>query len=301
MCAGGAGGTYVAYIHGMKKLLLVICLPLVACVVGGVDGETPPGGDDDGGGSGSGSGSGGGSGVSNQISADETWSGTVAITASTTIDPGVTVTVAAGTTVSFASNTSLTVNGILDVQGTSASKVTIQPDGGAFFGSIRVETGGTLNLAYAVERGGSIITRAGSTVTITDSKLFGASHDLLIMNGGTVEMTNSQIGADPGTTDTTHCNFHFGGSGNTISVTKSNIIGTPFALMFYGGQNAIFTGNNWEEGANASADWIDSQPGVSGDFSGSFFAAGLPTAKAGATFTINNPAASRLLDAGIRP
>ena len=71
--------------------------------------------------------------------------------------------------------------------------------------------------------------------------------------------------------------------------------------MFYSGTNAIFTENNWDKGATGAADWIDSQPGVAGDFSGSFFSAGAPTPKAGATFTLDNLAATRLLDAGPRP
>jgi hypothetical protein len=284
----------------MKKVLLLAALLLPACVVGS-DGQTPPGGDDD---------TEPGpidptdpDGISGNITTDTTLTGVVRFAGATTIDPGVTVTVAEGATLNFAAASNLAIKGTLNVAGTKASPVTIQPDPdgatpASFFGGFNVS--GTLTMNYGVQRGGSIVTVAGGSATITDSKMFNAAGDFLIMNGGTVNVTYSQIGADAGTTDTTHCNLHFGGSGNMITLTNNNIIGTPFGLMFYGGQLANFQNNNWEENAVASADWIDSQPGVSGDFSGGFFSAGVPTPKAGATFTIDNPSATKLLDAGIR-
>jgi hypothetical protein len=279
-----------------KALLLALLLP--ACVVGS-DGQSPPGDDDD-------PGPGPGPtepGISGNISADTTWDGVVVFSGATTIDPGVTVTVNAGATLNFGAASNLAVKGSLLVNGTAAAPVNIGPNPDAaqpssFFGGFNVS--GTLTMTYGVQRGGSIVTVAGGTATITDTKMFGATGDFLIMNGGTMNVTYSQIGADVGTTDTTHCNLHFGGSGNMITVTNSNIVGTPFGLMFYGGQLANFQNNNWdEEAAVAAADWIDSQPGVSGDFSGGFFSAGVPTAKAGATFTINNPSPTRLTNAGV--
>ena len=213
------------------------------------------------------------------------------------------VTVDPGTVLNFRSSANLSIKGTLDVLGTKAAPVIIQPDAAAptpatFFGGFSVA--GTLNLTYAVQHGGPIVTTAGSTATITDSKMFGVSGDFLIMNGGTVNMTYSQLGADLGSPDTTHCNMHFGGNGNTITITNNNIIGTSYGLMFYGGQLANFQNNNWDETATAAADWIDSQPGVSGDFSGGFFSGGVPIAKTGATFTVSNPSATRLTDAGVR-
>lgn len=284
----------------VMRTALLLALLLPACVVGS-DGVTPPGDDDtnpdpdpdpDPNG-----------GISGNITAPRTLSGTVKFTGATTIDPGVIVTVEAGTILNFGSASNLSIKGTLDVLGTKAAPVTIQPDPTAttpatFFGGFSVS--GTLNLSYAVQHGGAIVTNAGGTATITDTKMFGVSGDFLIMNGGTVNMTYSQLGTDAGVTDTTHCNMHFGGTGNTINITNNNIRGTSYGLMFYGGTLANFQNNNWEEGATAAADWIDSQPGVSGDFSGGYFAAGVPTAKSGATFTINNPSPTPLVDAGIR-
>lgn len=287
------------YTAVMRKVLLLALL-LPACVVGS-DGQSP--GDDDGDpdpdpGPGP-------TGISGNITSDTTWEGAVRFSGATTIDPGVTVTVAEGAVLSFGAASNVSIKGTLLVNGTQASPVTLQPDPDAaqpsnFWGGFNVS--GTLTMTYGVQRGGPIVTVAGGTATITDTRMFGATGDFLVMNGGTVNVTYSQIGtAEVGITDTTHCNMHFGGNGNMITVTNSNIVGTPFGLMFYGGQLANFQNNNWDEVTGiAAADWIDSQPGVSGNFSGGFFAAGLPTPKAGATFTIDNPAPERLTDAGVR-
>ncbi len=277
----------------MKKLLL-LALFVPACVVGSDGSSTPPPGDDtttpppdD-------------TGISGSIASDQTWSGTVEVTGATTIESGATVTVMPGTTVHFGQNAGLTVNGALDIQGQKGSEVQLIPAvDGQFFGGLHVA--GTLNMSYAVQHNGSLVT-VGGTSTITDSVLYGASGDFLILSGGTVNVTYSLLGAPDGVTDTTHCNMHFGGTGNNITVTNSNIVGSPYALMLYGGQNAVMTNNNWLiDRASSDPSWVDSQTGTSADFSGSFFSDGyVPTAKAGATFTFDNPAAAMLTDAGPR-
>lgn len=279
------------YSRYMKKLLL-LALVLPACVVG--EGGQTPGGDDDvpppdptdp-------------TGISGSIAANQTWTGTVNVIGPTTIESGATVTVMAGTIVNFKAAAGLTIKGGLDVQGTKGAEAQFIPSETQFFQGFAVS--GTLTMAYGLQHGGSIVMLSGGTATITDTKMFGAGGDFLIMNGGMINVSYSQIGADLGSPDTTHCNMHFGGTGNMISVTHTNIEGTPFGLMFYGGQSAIFTDNNWDQTATADASWIDSQPGVTGDFSNGYFSGGMPIAKAGATFTINTPSATRLIDAGVR-
>lgn len=291
--AAGVAAHPLLYNRYMRKALLLALL-LPACVVGSDGGQTPgddtpnpdpdpPAGDT----------------ISGNISAPRTLTGTVTFSGPTTIDPGVIVTVEAGAVLKFSPTSNIAIKGTLDVQGTKAAPVSLEPETATgFYGGFSVS--GTLTMTYGVQRGGPIVTTTGGTATITDTKMFGASGDFLIMNGGTINVTYSQLGADPGTTDTTHCNMHFGGTGNTITVTNSNIYGSPYGLMFYGGQLANFQNNNWEENATAATDWIDSQPGVSGDFSGGFFSGGAPTPKNGATFTINNPSATKLTDAGVR-
>lgn len=285
-----------------KLLLLALCLPLVACVIGSNDpGSTS---DDDDGSNGTNNPPAGA--ITGLITSDATWTGVVVIgianNTPTRIEPGVTITVSPGTEIKFAGGAGLEIRGALKIQGTSAGKVQLHPDTGNFFGGLTVvgaPSPGTLEMAYAVMKGGAISTSAGSTSTITDSKMFGASGDLLIMNGGTVTMSYSQIGADPADgPDGTHCNIHTGGNANTISITRSNINGVPYGLMLYGGQNAILTNNNWY--GNTTAD-VDTQPGVSADLSGSYFDGTPPVAGTGATLTLANLSLTKLVDAGVRP
>ncbi|MDQ3370144.1 MAG: hypothetical protein M3680_32400 [Myxococcota bacterium] len=234
-----------------------------------------------------------GEGIGGAITADTTWSGTVRIKGVTTIAPGVTVTIAPGTTVNFANSTRIQVDGTLAIDGTAAAKVNLQAEAGAtYYSGFLIN--GTLTMAYTVFKGGAMTINASSNVTISDSKMWGAGGDYVIMNGGTFSMTYSQIGADPGVPDTTHCNLHL--NGGTISVTRSNINGAPYGLMLYGGNNAVFTNNNWFDNPKD----VETSPGVSGDFSGSYFQKGPPAAVGGATLTYTNLAPAKLTDAGPR-
>ena len=278
----------------MKTLLVLVALvlPATGCVVG-EGGESPPPGDDD-------PGPGPGPGPTpNTIDADTTFSGVVALDVATTISPGVTVTVMPGTTINVATGARLVVQGILDVQGTSASKIEIKSaTEGTKHGGISLPAGGELRMTYGIQTGGGIFLQGGKA-TIVDTTLSNAgppssNGDFLIMSGGDLTMSFSEIGLATG--DGTHCNMHFGGAGNLINITKSTIRGVPYGLMFYGGTGAIFTENNWENPIN-----VDAQPGVSGDFSGSFFTGGPPTPPGGATLTLNNLAQAPIADARPRP
>src|SRR5262245_55688215 len=109
-------------------LPLVLSLPLVACMVGGgtTGGDDIAPGDD--------AGVVTCDGITGKITANTTWMGTVNIIGNTSVETGVTVTIAAGTTVKVKDGVLITVNGILDAQGTSASKITIAPAGFSFGG-----------------------------------------------------------------------------------------------------------------------------------------------------------------------
>jgi hypothetical protein len=240
-----------------------------------------------------------GDGIEGTIQADTTWSGTIRIKAATTIPVGVTVTVAAGTTINFANSAAIAVQGTLRVEGTAAAKVTAQSEPGAtYWGSFN--TTGTLDLKYANFTGGAIYTSAPTAVVnIIDSHLYKASGDYIIMNGGTLNMTYTNLGAQAGETDATHCNLHINAA-SSITVTNNNINNAPFGIMFYGGVNANFQNNNWygaslpPVGAN-----VATQSGVSGNFSGGYFQGGAPCSAAqgacpGATITANNLSATML-------
>ena len=274
----------------MKVLSLALALPLVACVVGSAGMPPATGGDDDMTGSGSGS----ATGMSGHITTDTTWTGTEAIASSVTIDPGVTVTVMGGTTITVAPTASITVSGTLDIEGASGSGVTIGPATGVRFAGINIPTGGVLTMKYTTMTGGEVATSDTGKTTISDSHLSNSPGDLIIMGGGSITLTYSQLGVEAPASDTTHCNMHFGAA-STIKVSHTNITNTPatnpsaptVGIMFYGGQTADFTYDNW---VSNSAN-VDPQPGVSGDFSNSYFTG---TAPSGAGLIVGTPMAARL-------
>lgn len=275
-----------------KTLAVVVSLLLAACMVGSEDDASTGGaGTDGGGGTGGGGGGGGGggsSGITGNITQDTTWQGSVLIGGITTIQTGVTVTVAAGTTITVKSVGQLVVQGVLDVQGTGAAKVTIRPEMAAFQG-VTVSPGGQLTYAHVEQTGGGIFTLGTGKATIVDSRMSHASGDYLMMNGGTLDVQYSWIGVEAGQTDTTHCNMHFGGSGNVIKVTHSNVSTSSYGLMFYGGTGADFTHDNWFANS-VDVDVMASSP-VTGTFSSGWFEKGAPT---GSGITAANLAGARL-------
>ncbi|HEY4178589.1 MAG TPA: hypothetical protein VGM90_17195 [Kofleriaceae bacterium] len=286
-------------------LLVAICLPSAACIVGSNDPVSggQGSGDDGTGSDGSGSsdpGTPGATTKSGTISANESWNTAIDVTGALTIAAGVTVTVAPGTTIHIASGGSITVNGMFDASGgTKAAPIVIAPvTAGAFHLGVRLPTGGALKYSYVTQTGGGISTSGGSA-TIVDSLLSGASGDFLVMNGGAVDVSYSQIGKDAGVTDTTHCDMHFDGAmPNTIKVTHSNISTTSYGLMFYHGTAADFTYNNWFGNTTD----VDTNAGVVGDFSNGWFEKTPPaaTGNGGAQLTLGTLAVAKLTDAGPR-
>ena len=69
--------------------------------------------------------------------------------------------------------------------------------------------------------------------------------------------------------------------------------------MFYGGNNANFTYDNWFSNSVDVHTYVGGP--VSGDFSNSWFEKGAPVAASGSVFTLNDLATARLTDAGPRP
>jgi hypothetical protein len=234
------------------------------------------------------------------ISADTTWEGTINVPATVVIDAGVTVTVMPGTTINFAPYpVNITLNGHLDVQGTSACKVTLQPaHAGDSWAGIIAQTGSVLTMQHTMQVGAGI--RTAGTVTIKDSEMSHTVGDWLVMSGGTVDVEYSSFGLEPGQSDTTHCDMHFNsGFSNVVTITHSNVGTSVYGLMFYGGTNANFTYNNWF--GNGIDVYTEAGAPVSGDFSNSWFQKGAPVAASGSLFTLNNLATARSTDAGPRP
>lgn len=283
----------------MKALALVLSLPLVACMVG--DATSPP---DDPGmnpGSGSGPGSGPGSdpgmgdpGISGHITTDTTWTGTTKVGGAVIIDPGVTVTAMAGAIVDFGQNGSLQIDGTLDLQGTAASKVTLEPapmNASGHYGATSIN--GTVTATYAIIHGAETLIAANGSFTATDTRMYGAAGDFLVMNGGTINVMYSQIGVDPGTTDTTHCNGHFNAA-TKITLSHSNINGSPYGLMYYAAAGADLTFNNWY------GNQTDVEPNATatGTADSGWFEKGAPAGTPGITY--QNLSATKLIDAGPR-
>ena len=241
--------------------------------------------------------------MSGNITSDQTWSGTVNVTADTTIAAGVTVTVEPGTEINVANEqTSITVGGTLDVQGTAAGKVHIQAANSApHFGGIVVAKGGTYQLAFGVQYGGGI--HVNGTATVTDTKMWNADGDYLTAEGSTtavIDVSYSQMGdlgpADTqASTDSTHCDTHFSAAG-TITINHSNIATASYGLMLYTGSmlNADLQNNNWYGNA------YDIEPNTTamGNANGGYFSKGAPTGLPGVT--AQNLATAPLADAGPR-
>jgi hypothetical protein len=235
------------------------------------------------------------------ITADATWAGTIDVPSTVVIDAGVTVTVMSGTTVNFAPAGAITIAGKLDVEGTSACKVALQPaHAGDHWGGLLAESGATLTMHHATQTGGGIGTLPTSSVTIVDTEMSHAAGDWLVMRGGTVDVEYSSFGMEPGQADTTHCDMHFTqGYNNVATITHCNVATSSYGLMLYAGTNVNFTYNNWfSNGID-----VHSEVGypVSGDFSNGWFQKGAPVAATGSVYTLNNLATARLTDAGPRP
>src|SRR6185369_2647160 len=118
---------------------------------------------------GSGSGSGmGDPGISGHITADTMWTGPIKVGGALIIDPGVTVTAMAGATIDFCQNGSPEIDGTLDLQGTAASKVTLEPapmNATGHYGATNVK--GTVTATYAIIHGAETVIADGASFTAT--------------------------------------------------------------------------------------------------------------------------------------
>jgi hypothetical protein len=235
--------------------------------------------------------------VSGHITADTTWSGIVNLTGPTTIDAGVTVTVAPGTIIETSTATvGVTISGTLDIEGASGDVVHAQPAAPSTrWAGFDVASGGTLIAHYLVQVGGGIHLSGSSQATIVDSEMSRMTGDFLTMSNGSLDVSYSSIGLDVRADDTTHCDMHF--TGGAINVTHTNVSTAAYGVMFYGGQGADFTYDNWF----ANSIDVDTEQGVpvTGDFSFGWFQRG--TAPTGTGIVAKSLASGRLADAGPRP
>jgi hypothetical protein len=232
-------------------------------------------------------------GKADHITTDTTWTGTITIDRNTSVDAGVTLTIAAGTAVTINSGAGLTIAGVVDIQGTAASNISLAaPSATEGHAGLAVLGGGELRMNHATLSGGGISIGPSGKATIADSTLTNprSAPDVVSMNGGTLDMQHSEINLAAG--DGGHTALLFNGAANKINVTHCTIRGAPYGLMFYGGKNAVFNNNNWDNDIN-----VDATSGVSGDFSGSYFRGGAPVSIAGASLTALDVSSAPLGDA----
>jgi hypothetical protein len=232
--------------------------------------------------------------VSGHITTRSQWVGVIHVVGDVTIDAGATLQVAAGATVDVARGTGITVLGTLDIQGVQSSKVVFRwaTPGENWYG-LAIPGGGAMTAHYLVQVGGGTTISGTGKVTLVDTRMSHAGGDFLVMSGGTLNMTYSAIGLEPGQSDSTHCDMHVSGP-VAITATHSNFSTSSYGLMFYGGSNADFRYTNWFGNA---IDIDRAGAAVTGNFSNSYFAAGAPSY---AGFTTQDMAARRVADAGVR-
>jgi hypothetical protein len=232
--------------------------------------------------------------VSGHLAASTTWTDVIHVTGDLAIDAGVTLHVASGTTVDIAAGAGITVLGTLDIQGDRSSKVAFRwaTPGDNWYG-IAIPDGGSLTARYLIQVGGGLTISGTGMVTLVDTQMSHAGGDFLVMSGGTLNMTYSAIGLEPGQSDGTHCDMHVSGP-VAITATHSNFSTSSYGLMFYGGSNADFRSTNWFGNA---IDIDRAGAAVTGNFSDSYFARGAPSY---AGFTMRDMATGRVADAGVR-
>ncbi|CAN5437598.1 hypothetical protein BH11MYX1_BH11MYX1_07320 [soil metagenome] len=232
--------------------------------------------------------------VSSDVTTATTWSGLVRVHASITVAAGVTLTIEPSTVIQFDQNLGVTVKGTVLANGIKGATIGMQPAPGfQFWNAWEVPTGGTVNFNYVTSKGGGI-TVTGGTAIARDSEFSHVTHDLLVVSAGTVDFEYSWIGVPAGQTDTTHCDLHFTGS-PTIKVSHSNLSTAVYGVMFYGGQNADFTYDNWF--ANTSINFDKQGGSTTADISNSYFEGAVPM---GSGLTKNAMQAAMVTDAGPR-
>jgi hypothetical protein len=253
----------------MKRALLVC--PLLACAT---DPEGPPPDDA----------------ITGFISADEVWSGTRDLRGFVVVEPGVTVTIEPGTTIRIAEGASIEVNGAISAVGTKEAPIALVPAVEETYW-LGINVAGAYTLHHGTQVSGGIYTvKPEATVEVRDSELWNSIGDLIVMDGGSVDVQYTNLGREVG--NHTHCNVHIN-SGERAVFTHNNNAGVSFGLMLYGA-SGDFSSSNWF----GNAIDIEPNPGGTGVFDGSYFAKGRPGGVTGSSF--ENLASAPIADAGPR-
>lgn len=132
--------------------------------------------------------------ISGTIAANQTWSGTVTLTANATIPAGVTVTVEPGTIFRAAANAQLHVIGSLVVNGTKAAPVSMEPVvASARWAGIVADAGAKVELTYASGHAVATLVFCHEGATCTLDHVDFSDLGSAITNEGTSLVTGSRI------------------------------------------------------------------------------------------------------------
>jgi hypothetical protein len=138
--------------------------------------------------------------------------------------------------------------------------------------------------------GGIYTVAPQATVEVRDSELWNSIGDLIVMDGGSVDVQYTNLGRETG--NHTHCNVHINAA-ERATFTHNNNAGASFGLMLYAGRGD-FSSSNWYGNATD----IEPNPAGTGSFDGSYFENGRPGGVVGSTF--ENLQSSPIADAGPR-
>jgi|GEM_PF-2104337 len=188
------------------------------------------------------------------LSHSRTWSGFVKINSNVTLVSGNTLTISPGVVVQFASGTNLTLNGILNAQGTSSQRITFTSQSGntpGSWGSIILNgsgaSGSTLNY---------VVARYGTEIRANSVPIFVVNYSTIenMVNGVNAYSSNGWVMNSTITTPRDHSIIS---NGSTIAcyhntISKTNLSGAGILYSAGGGDyiwNNDISGFNWGVGA----------------------------------------------------
>ncbi|MEM9492147.1 MAG: right-handed parallel beta-helix repeat-containing protein [Myxococcota bacterium] len=143
---------------------------------------------------------------------------------------------------------------------------------------------------------GSVTINAGADLTITDSRIFHSTHDIVIMQGGSLTIDHSELGGTQADSYE-HCDLHIGRA-DALTITNSNIVSSVVGMMIANADGAVINRNNFmENGAGADIDPIGPNSNV--NLQNNYWDQGAPT-YLDAAFDVSSPAATPFAEAGPR-
>ena len=138
------------------------------------------------------------------------------------------------------------------------------------------------------------VTVSNGDLKVVDSYVLTSQGDIIVMNGGSLDMQYSEVGDAQGSYE--HCDFHIN-SASKLSIMHSNIRNGVYGMMIGGTTNAMVQYTNFIK--NSTGDDIDPlSTNTTPNFEYDYFDQGIPTTATG--FDFANAATAMITDAGPR-